>query len=421
MTTQAIGTKAFDGDSQHPKQSERVASQRRESFFIQRLHDSHCFHEHRLTLRFVERSKVGALAAKPEQFGHDLAVSSRVLTHIEPREIQTKHAGQIEPALSLHRQSRLTVTSLQSDDHRLDVVFEFLAVLIRTFEHRFSHHRTSRLPQSPFDELDPAAIDLVRSDSAERRRELWPALLGLDDRLREIIIGQHVAGRHRQKVVQLFAPFEMPVDRRVSQPDERSFGDVPSHVGMTVAIAAHPRSESKEPRQLEFMIGKLTSECLSQREVNRRDNLPQPRHDRQPPFDFLQNTRPHRSQEFGLPKNSQVGSQASHHGGSFARQEVGAIEILQALPHAPQFRPNRTPLGFARMSGEDQFDVELFQCLLNLLGVQTGGFQLLDRRSDRFADRSGMLFLLALPQHANSLPVLGEIRQIEEDAQRPSD
>ena len=69
------------------------------------------------------------------------------------------------------------------------------------------------------------------------------------------------------------------------------------------------------------------------------------------------------------------------------------------------------------MRGEDQLDVEFLQRLLNLFGIQPRRFQLLNRSPDGFTDRIGIPLLFALPQHANPLPIFGEVCEVEKDTQ----
>ena len=70
------------------------------------------------------------------------------------------------------------------------------------------------------------------------------------------------------------------------------------------------------------------------------------------------------------------------------------------------------------MRGEDQADRQLVEQLLHL-GRGTALFgQTLDRFGGRLAARLGVPHPLAAPQHAHALAVFGQVRQVEEGAER---
>jgi|GEM_PF-3520779 len=73
------------------------------------------------------------------------------------------------------------------------------------------------------------------------------------------------------------------------------------------------------------------------------------------------------------------------------------------------------------MRCEDEFHVQLIECLLDLRGVQSGRLELLYGRANRFADRIRMLILFSLTQDTNSLAIFRKVGEVKKYAQRSRD
>ena len=106
---------------------------------------------------------------------------------------------------------------------------------------------------------------------------------------------------------------------------------------------------------------------------------------------------------------------------AFAGQEVAAVEFLQAVPHPSELRPDRSALGLAGVGRKDEFDCKSVERLLHLRRRKAAGLEFGDAGRERFADRFGRPFTFPLAEHANPLPVLGDVDQIEIDAEGPGD
>ena len=103
------------------------------------------------------------------------------------------------------------------------------------------------------------------------------------------------------------------------------------------------------------------------------------------------------------------------------RQQIVAVERLQALPHAAELCADRPPLRLARMGREHQLHREPVDQPLHLVGRRAGGSQRGDPGHERFPERLRMLLPLPFPQHAHPLAVFRDVREVEEDRKGPGD
>ena len=105
----------------------------------------------------------------------------------------------------------------------------------------------------------------------------------------------------------------------------------------------------------------------------------------------------------------------------FAGQEIGAVELLQAVPHPPQLCPDRPSLGLAGMGREDEFNRQPVERLLHVGGAQAERFQLGDASGEGFANRLRRTLPFPLAEHPDPLPVLGDVDEVKIDAEGPGD
>ena len=73
------------------------------------------------------------------------------------------------------------------------------------------------------------------------------------------------------------------------------------------------------------------------------------------------------------------------------------------------------------MGREDEFDRETVERLLHIGRREAERLELGDARGQRFADRLRRPLPLSLPEHADPLPILGDVDQIEIDAEGAGD
>ena len=102
-----------------------------------------------------------------------------------------------------------------------------------------------------------------------------------------------------------------------------------------------------------------------------------------------------------------------------AGQQVVAVEFLQAVPHATQLGPDRPPLRLARMRREDELDRQPVEHLLHVGGGKTERLQFGHPGRQRLPEGLRMPLPFPVAENPNPLPVLGDVDQIEEDAEGP--
>jgi hypothetical protein len=155
--------------------------------------------------------------------------------------------------------------------------------------------------------------------------------------------------------------------------------------------------------------------------VHLRHGIPDPRHERKAAANFVEHGRPRGLEKLRFPEDRQLGAQAALELGAFARQDVFAIERLEALPHPPQFRADRAALRLAGVGGEDEFHREPVELPLHVGRREAAGGERLDRGGERFARRLRMAKPLAVAEHAHPLAVFGDVGEVEEDGERAGD
>ena len=214
------------------------------------------------------------------------------------------------------------------------------------------------------------------------------------------------------------ALLEVAVDRLLAEPVERLAGDVGGHVGIAVAVSPHPRPEGEEGRHVVELPRIPFGEAAAERFVDPRHRLPQPRHERQPAFDLVEDTRPRRPEKGGLPEDRQLAADIGLDPGAFAGEEIGPIKLLESVAHPPQLRADRAPFRLAGVGGEDELHREPLERGGDVGGAEAERLQLADRRSRGFGGRFRVAIAFPFPQHPNALPVLGDVGEIEIDRER---
>ena len=191
MTAQTVWSKSYNGLQQHPKQGKGFECQRRQRRFVKRLRCAHAPDQHRLTLRFTECRKVGTIASHPQQFCHDFSITPGVLANIQSSQIQPEDSRQIKPTLNFCSQRPLTMTLSQTDNQRVDIVFQFMTIAIRPVQSGLRHAGAAGLFQSPFNQADPSSIDLMRCDSGQCFCKLRPPSFSDRQRIGKVVLQSH--------------------------------------------------------------------------------------------------------------------------------------------------------------------------------------------------------------------------------------
>ena len=152
--------------------------------------------------------------------------------------------------------------------------------------------------------------------------------------------------------------------------------------------------------------------------MNLGHRLPEPRHDRQAAVHLIEHGRSCGPEKLSLPEQHELAPHVGLVSGPLARKKVVGVELLKALSHPPELGADGSPLGLARMSGEHEFHRKPVEHLLHVISRRAERLQFGDPGGERFAERVGMKVSLALTKHADPLPVLGDVGEIEEDAER---
>jgi len=169
------------------------------------------------------------------------------------------------------------------------------------------------------------------------------------------------------------------------------------------------------------VIGIDGRERLPQRGVDLRHGLPDPGHHREAAFHFVEHARPRGSEKLALPEHGEFRVHLGLEPPSFAGQKVGMVEGLEALPHPPQLGPDASPLGLAGVGGEHELHAQPVKRGLDGVGRQTPLLKLGHAAGERLLERQRIPLPLPVPQHADPLPILGDVHQIEEHAEGPGD
>ena len=214
------------------------------------------------------------------------------------------------------------------------------------------------------------------------------------------------------------ALLEVAVDRLLAEPVERLAGDVGGHVGIAVAVSPHPRPEGEEGRHVVELPRIPFGEAAAERFVDPGHCLPEPRHERQPALDLVEDTRPRRPQKGGLPEDRQLAADIGLDPGAFAGEEIGPVELLEGVAHPPQLRADRAPLRLAGVGGEDELHREPLERGGDVGGAEAERLQLADRRGRGFGRRFRVAITFPFPQDPDALPVLGDVGEIEIDRER---
>ena len=421
----ALRAEPHHGPVQDVEEVERVASQRADRLARDARHvrPIQRVEEQPRAPRVVEGAvgrRLREVAGGGEDLAHDLDVGAGVLTHVEARHVEAEGAHEVEPATRRRPLDHVEIAG-EAVDEQGDVRLQNAAA-------RIPERRPGRVGgpgeidepgplEAEPDHADPATVDLVRRVAGERPREVGMRRLERRETLGEAPAARARSHRDGEQVVQPRAPREMGVDRGMTQPHERGRRDVRRHEGITVAIPAHPRTEAEERGHVERMPREVLGERAAERGVHLRHGLPDARHDRQAAVHLVEHGRPRGAEELRLPDHGQLVPHVGVVRRPFPWQQVVAIEIAQPVTQAPELRTDGPPLGLARMGREDEVDAQAAERLLHVVRREPQRLQFGDAGGERFTERLGGPVPLPLPEHADALTVLGDVHEVEVDAE----
>jgi len=200
---------------------------------------------------------------------------------------------------------------------------------------------------------------------------------------------------------------------------EGLFGDFGGDEGISVAIAAHPGGEADDAGNAECVAGIIGGQGVAQVILEAGEDLPERRGEGEAAFDFVENGRFSGADEIGLPPAGQFSEHAA--AVKFVLAWQGGIELGEVFAKAAEFSADGAAFGFGGVGGEDEFDFEFIEELLDLLGGEAGGFETADGIAERFSAGGGPAVFFAFLQDANAVAVFGEIGQVELEAEGAGD
>ena len=184
-------------------------------------------------------------------------------------------------------------------------------------------------------------------------------------------------------------------------------GDLGSHEGVAVPIAAHPGAEPHERRHRRgYGSAGLADQRVLRGAVQPRDRpdqgLVEHRHDR---ADLVEWFRLGRAQHRGEVQQFDLLEQAAMGGVLFLRSQARVLQALQLLGDAAQARGDRAAPGLGGVGGEDRVDTQTVQSFLHTLRARN--------RRPQIVAGVGMGRRRRCVQQSHAVAFVGEVHQMQ--------
>ena len=211
--------------------------------------------------------------------------------------------------------------------------------------------------------------------------------------------------------------------------------DIRGDTRVPVTVRADPRPEPEHrgrERRPGAAVAGVGGEGLAARRaiLQRRDQRPveralEARHgreqrlveDRERGPDLVERRRRDRAQVAGVPQDRDLLAQPTAEVGVLVRGREGVVELVQQPPDAPQRDQQRAPAGLGGMGGEHGMDPQAAdhrpQRGRSVVRREAG-----DRLADGVVDRAAPGPAGARPEHADPLPLLGQVDELEVEGER---
>ncbi len=222
-----------------------------------------------------------------------------------------------------------------------------------------------------------------------------------------------------QQVVHLIAVIQMQAHGFAAQKTQSFAGHGRGDEGVAVAVAADPGAETHKRRNFKRMAGIGAVQAAAHLAVQTGDGLPQRAAYKHVALGLVEHGGALLLQGFSLPQTGQLGAQLAGEHLALARQQITAVGFGQGFAQAAQGVAHGAALGFGRVGGEHQFQLQLAQMGLHFFGGQAALFERFQRRAQRLAARGRPGQALALAQNADAVAVLGHVGQVEKAGHGP--
>ena len=269
--------------------------------------------------------------------------------------------------------------------------------------------------------------------------QLAPVPLGLVPRLRPWLrqAESRLVGFHRRTQLFLYPDLSLRLaerrtealhpgsvlpQREILVQPQRLPGGLQRDVGIPVPIAPDPRAEPEEGGDEERRLGVMSPQGMSQIAVEPGQHLPQDFVEvEQAVADLVLDRRRPAPDFIALPDGGDVREDVLLHHLLLPNRQELLVQGGQVSGDPLGLLQNAPPLGFRRMRGEDQRDVQGVKQRLEILGCYAGAAAVCHRMVERPGPGTSRSREFVLPELSGLVNLLGHVDELQEGGKRPDD
>ena len=269
--------------------------------------------------------------------------------------------------------------------------------------------RLDPVPQAPPDEAELSPVRLVEVAVAELCRVLGKLARVTRDGLVELLRAGGDPVRDADRAGELPDLRRIGRERQLARPGERLGDGLRPGRGVAVEVAADPRPEAERCRRFREQLPVVGEQQLGdahQALLEEPEAVP----------DLVDHAWTLRAHLVGLPQQRHLLRERCLDAPPASRGERLVVELREQAAQAEMGREDGSPRGLGRVCGEHELERELPRRAFELRGLDGRLAQARDRLRERLARCP--LLVLVLAAASEAVVLLGEIRELEVDAER---